>query len=64
MVIRMLKFIQSFSRIQARREFSGDCICLLTENYEGKYGPHFQTSEVTPEELRQVADKLEELNKE
>ncbi|WP_041360223.1 hypothetical protein [Nitrosomonas sp. Is79A3] len=60
----MLRFIKSFSRIQVRREFSGDCICLLTENFEGEYEPHFQTSTVTPEELHQVADKLEELNKE
>ncbi len=62
-VSEMLEFVVKAWKVEVRRKNVRDCVALITEDLEGYWGLHLQTCKVLPDELRQIADKLDELNK-
>lgn len=61
----MLKFIKREGKVEAlRNNIERRCLCLYTQAFDGKsWLPQFQTCRITSDEIRQCADKLDELNK-
>lgn len=56
----MLEYIAKAWKIEVKR--GDECIGLITEDLDSVWGLHLQTCKVSGNELRQIADKLDELN--
>lgn len=57
----MLEFKEEINWTRVQRK-NGKCICLL-EPWNNKILVQFQSTDAKPDELRQIAEKLDELNK-
>ncbi len=56
----MLQFQDFENRVLIKRD--DDPICTLSRDFDGYYYPNFQTTDISAADLRQIADRLEQLN--
>ncbi len=56
----MLYFQDFENRVIIKRD--DDPVCTLSRDFDGYYYPNFETTDISAADLRQIADRLEQLN--